>query len=61
MSIKAERWLAKREIAVLEATYELESPPEEEDSMQRIRLQAERVRAGKAPATASQSNGAITE
>ena len=44
MSIKAERWIAEQEIALLERIYALESPPESEDTQEVIRVEARRVR-----------------
>ena len=43
MSRRAEHWLAEQEVALLEARYELESPPEREDPRPPIRLEAQTV------------------
>ena len=39
MSRSAEQWIAEQEVALLEAIYQLESPPEREDPRQPIRLE----------------------
>jgi hypothetical protein len=44
MSRRAERWVAEQEVAVLEAMYERQSPPEPEDRQQPIRLEPQTVR-----------------
>ena len=44
MSRRAEHWLAEQEVALLEAIYQLESPPEREDPRQPIRLEMQTVR-----------------
>jgi hypothetical protein len=44
MSNNAERWLAEREITVLERVYTLESPPESEDEREVIQLEARKAR-----------------
>lgn len=43
MSREAERWLAEREIALLERIYELPSPPELEDWGEAMRRDGQRV------------------
>ena len=43
MSRRAEQWLAEQEVALLEAIYQLESPPEREDRAQPISLDAQTV------------------
>jgi len=45
MSRRAEHWLAGQEVALLEAIYELQSPPEPVDQRQPTRLEAQTVRA----------------
>jgi hypothetical protein len=45
MTRRSERWLAEQEAAVLEAVYELQSPPEPEDWRQWIMLEPDAVRA----------------
>ena len=44
MSRRAEHWLAEQEVALLEAIYELESPPELVDQRQPTTLEAQPVR-----------------
>jgi hypothetical protein len=44
MSRRAEHWLAEQEVALLDAIYQLESPPEAVDRRQRTRLEAQTVR-----------------
>jgi hypothetical protein len=44
MSRRAEQWIAEQEVALLEAIYQLESPPEREDPRQPIRLEVESIR-----------------
>jgi hypothetical protein len=44
MNRRAEHWLAEQEVALLEATYHLESPPEPVDQRQPTRLEAQTVR-----------------
>ena len=44
MSCRAERWVAEQEVAVLEAMYERQSPPEPEDRQQPIRLEPQTIR-----------------
>jgi hypothetical protein len=44
MSRRAERWLAGQEVALLEAIYQLDSPPEPLDWRQPTRLEAQTVR-----------------
>ena len=44
MSRGAEQWLAEQEVALLEAIYQLESPPEPVDRRQPTRLEAQTVR-----------------
>ena len=44
MSSRAEHWLAEQEVALLDAIYELESPPEAVDRRHRTRLEAQTVR-----------------
>ena len=44
MSRRAERWVAEQEVAVLEAMYERQSPPEREDRQQPIRLEPQTIR-----------------
>jgi hypothetical protein len=43
MSRRAEHWLAEQEVALLEAIYELESPPEPEHRQQPMRLEEQKV------------------
>ena len=45
MTRRSERWLAEQEVAVLEATYELQSPPEPEEWRRWIVLEPDAVRA----------------
>ena len=40
MSRKAEQWLAEQEVAILEAIYELHSPPEGQDRQRPIWVEA---------------------
>jgi hypothetical protein len=63
MSRRAQDWLAEQEVALLEAIYELQSPPESEDRGQPIRLETQKVRAvrSRPPSDPSQPNRAITE
>jgi hypothetical protein len=51
MKRRAEHWLAEQEVALLEAIYELESPPEPIDGRRPARLQARTVRVAKPRAT----------
>ena len=51
MSRRAEHWLAEQEVALLEATYQLESPAEPVDRRQPTRLEAQTVRALKSRLT----------
>jgi hypothetical protein len=44
MSRRAEDWLTEQEVALLEAIYQLESPPEPVDRRQPTRLEAQTVR-----------------
>ena len=44
MSRRAERWVAEQEIAVLEAMYERQSPPEPQDRHPPIRLEPQTVK-----------------
>ena len=44
MSRRAEYWLAEQEVALLEAIYQLDSPPEPVDRRQPTRLEAQTVR-----------------
>ena len=44
MSRRAEHWLAEQEGALLEAIYQLESPPESVDRRQPTRLDAQPIR-----------------
>jgi hypothetical protein len=44
MSRRAEYWLAEQEVALLEALYELESPPEPFDRRRSTTLEAQTVR-----------------
>ena len=44
MSRRAGDWLAEQEVALLEARYQLESPPEPVDRRQQTRLEAQTVR-----------------
>jgi hypothetical protein len=44
MSRRAEHWLAEQEVALLEAIYELESPPKPLDRRRPTRLEAQTVR-----------------
>ena len=44
MSRRAEDWLAEQEVALLEAIYHVESPPEPVDRRQPTRLEAQTVR-----------------
>jgi len=44
MSRRVEHWLAEQEVALLEAMYQLESPPEPADRRQPTRLEAQTVR-----------------
>lgn len=44
MSRRAEHWLAEQEVALLEATYQLESPPETVERRQPTRLEEQTVR-----------------
>jgi hypothetical protein len=44
MSRRAEDWLAEQEVALLEALYQRESPPEPVDRRQPTRLEAQTVR-----------------
>jgi hypothetical protein len=62
MSRRAEHWLAEQEVAQLEATYELESPPEREDPWQPIRLEMQTVRSvwSRRRSDPSQPNGTVT-
>jgi hypothetical protein len=46
MSRRAEQWLTEQEVALLEAIYQLESPPEHEDRRQPMRLE-QKVRRAK--------------
>jgi hypothetical protein len=61
MSRRAEQWLAEQEVALLEAIYQLESPPEHEDRRQPMRLE-QKVRRSKLrlPSDPSQPNRAIS-
>jgi hypothetical protein len=60
MSRNAERWLAEHEIAMLEAIYELESPPGPEDWREPFPPRAQNLRRPNSPSNPPQSNGAIT-
>ena len=51
MSRRAEHWLAEQEAALLEAIYQLESPPEPVDRRQPTRLEAQAVRVSKSRVT----------
>jgi hypothetical protein len=44
MSRRAEHWVAEQEVALLEAIYQLESPPEPVNRRQATRLEAQTVR-----------------
>jgi hypothetical protein len=44
MSRRAELWIAEQEVALLEAMYQLPSPPEPEDRRQPISLKAQSAR-----------------
>jgi hypothetical protein len=44
MSRRAEHWLAEQEVVLLEAIYQLESPPEPVDRRQPPTLEAQTVR-----------------
>jgi hypothetical protein len=44
MHRRAERWLAEQEVALLEAIYQLESPPDREDPRKPIRVERQTVR-----------------
>jgi hypothetical protein len=44
MSNNAERWLAEQQLAALERLYTLESPPEEHEEREVMRLEARKVR-----------------
>jgi hypothetical protein len=44
MSRRAEHWLAEQEVFLLEAIYQLESPPEPVDRRQPLTLEAQTVR-----------------
>jgi hypothetical protein len=62
MRRRAEHWLAEQEVALLEAIYQLESPPEREDPRQSIRLEVQTVRVVKSRLRRdpSQADGTIT-
>jgi len=51
MRRRAEHWLAEQEVALLEATYQLESPAEPVDRRQPTRLEAQTVRVLKSRVT----------
>jgi hypothetical protein len=61
MSKKAERWLAEQEIALLERTYALDSPPEHEDEQEVILMEARKIRRRKPGTHGSRPNGMIGE
>ena len=44
MSRRAEHWLAEQEVELLDAIYQLESPPEPVDRRQPTRVEARTVR-----------------
>jgi len=44
MRTRAEDWLAEQEVALLEALYHLDSPPESVDQQQQTRLEPQTVR-----------------
>jgi hypothetical protein len=44
MTRRAEHWLSEQEVALLEAIYQLESPPEPVDRRQPTRLEAQTAR-----------------
>ena len=51
MSRRAEHWLAEQEAALLEAIYQLESPPKSVDRRQPTTLEAQAVRVSKSRVT----------
>ena len=51
MSRTAEHWLAEQEVALLEAIYEVQSPPEPVDRRQPTRVEAQTVRVLKSRST----------
>jgi hypothetical protein len=62
MSRRAEQWLAEQEVALLEAIYQLEPPPEREDPQQPIGLESQTVMVLKSrlPSDPLQPNRTIT-
>ena len=60
MSRRAEHWLAEQEVALLEAIYQLESPPEFVDRRQRTRLEAQTVRVLKSRLPSAPQNRTAT-
>ena len=51
MSRRAEHWLAERQVALLEAIHQLESPPEPEARRQPTTLEAQTVQVLKSRST----------
>ena len=60
MSRRVEHWLAEQEVALLEAIYQLESPPEPVDRRQPTRLEAQTVRVLKSRLTSDPQNRTAT-
>jgi hypothetical protein len=60
MSRRAEHWLAEQEVVLLEAIYQLDSPPEPADRRQPTRLEAKTVRVLKSRVPSDAQNRTAT-